>query len=102
MRFSVIAGSSEFSDCFRPAPIVFGFSHIFNVLVGQIDRPRGGDWEAAHPEDNYLRNMRRLTWCINLIAEFQERSISTAATTKREDRNASARAFIHSLNILVK
>jgi len=29
-------------------------------------------------------------------------SISTAATTKREDRNASARAFIHSLNILVK
>jgi hypothetical protein len=28
--------------------------------------------------------------------------ILTAATTKREDRNASARAFIHSLNILVK
>jgi len=28
--------------------------------------------------------------------------IYTAATTKRDDRNASARAFIHSLNILVK
>jgi hypothetical protein len=28
--------------------------------------------------------------------------IPTAATTKREDRNTSARAFIHSLNILVK
>jgi len=40
--------------------------------------------------------------CINLMAEFQEPRISTAATTKREDRNASARAFIHSLNILVK
>jgi hypothetical protein len=40
--------------------------------------------------------------CINLISELQERPISTAATTKREDRNASARAFIHSLNILVK
>jgi PBS lyase HEAT-like repeat len=37
-----------------------------------------------------------------LIPEFQEPRISTAATTKREDRNASARAFIHSLNILVK
>jgi len=46
--------------------------------------------------------MRRLTSCINLIGEFQEPRISTAATTKREDRNASARAFIHSLNILVK
>jgi hypothetical protein len=40
--------------------------------------------------------------CINLRSEFQEPRISTAATTKREDRNASARAFIHSLNILVK
>jgi PBS lyase HEAT-like repeat len=40
--------------------------------------------------------------CITLIAEFQEPRISTAATTKREDRYASARAFIHSLNILVK
>jgi len=46
--------------------------------------------------------MRPLTVCINLISEFRERPISTAATTKREDRNASARAFIHSLNILVK
>jgi len=46
--------------------------------------------------------MHLLTFCINLIAEFQEQHISTAATTKREDRNASARAFIHSLNILVK
>jgi len=36
------------------------------------------------------------------MAEFQERRILTSATTKREDRNASARAFIHSLNILVK
>jgi hypothetical protein len=36
------------------------------------------------------------------MSEFQELHISTAATTKREDRNASARAFIHSLNILVK
>jgi len=36
------------------------------------------------------------------MQEFQEPRISTAATTKREDRNASARAFIHSLNILVK
>jgi hypothetical protein len=46
--------------------------------------------------------MHPLTLCINLIAEFQEPRISTAATTKREERNASARAFIHSLNILVK
>ena len=51
---------------------------------------------------NYLRNMHLLTSCINLIAEFQERRILTSATTRREDRNASARAFIHSLNILVK
>ncbi len=46
--------------------------------------------------------MHPLTLCINLIPEFQETRISTAATSKREDRNASARAFIHSLNILVK
>src|SRR5215470_12423734 len=46
--------------------------------------------------------MRPLTLCITLIGEFQERRILTSATTKREDRNASARAFIHSLNILVK
>jgi hypothetical protein len=46
--------------------------------------------------------MHPLTSCINLIPEFQEPRISTAATSKREDRNASARAFIHSLNILVK
>jgi hypothetical protein len=46
--------------------------------------------------------MHPLTLCINLMSEFQELHISTAATTKREDRNASARAFIHSLNILVK
>src|SRR5260370_5809143 len=51
---------------------------------------------------NCSRNMRLLTFSINLIAEFQERRILTSATTKREDRNASARAFIHSLNILVK
>ena len=51
---------------------------------------------------NYLRNMHPLTLCINLIAEFQEQRILTSATTRREDRNASARAFIHSLNILVK
>jgi len=31
-----------------------------------------------------------------------EATISTAPTTKRDDRSASARAFIHSLNILVK
>jgi len=43
-----------------------------------------------------------LPCALTLIPEFQERRISTAATTKREDRNASARAFIHSLNILVK
>ena len=46
--------------------------------------------------------MHPLTLCINLIPKSEERRISTAATTKREDRNASARAFIHSLNILVK
>src|SRR5579864_2372761 len=46
--------------------------------------------------------MHPLILCINLRSEFQEPRISTAATTKREDRNASARAFIHSLNILVK
>src|SRR5580704_8265708 len=46
--------------------------------------------------------MHPLTLCINLRSEFQEPRISTAATTKREDRNASARAFVHSLNILVK
>jgi hypothetical protein len=46
--------------------------------------------------------MHPLTLCINLTTESQEPRISTAATTKREDRNASARAFIHSLNILVK
>jgi hypothetical protein len=46
--------------------------------------------------------MQCLTLCINLIQEFPEPRISTAATSKREDRNASARAFIHSLNILVK
>jgi len=46
--------------------------------------------------------MHPLTLCINLVSKLQEPRISTAATTKREDRNASARAFIHSLNILVK
>ncbi len=46
--------------------------------------------------------MHPLTLCINLMAEFQEQRILTSATTRREDRNASARAFIHSLNILVK
>src|SRR5580692_510324 len=46
--------------------------------------------------------MHPLTLCINLRSEFQEPRISTAATTKRDDRTASARAFIHSLNILVK
>ncbi len=46
--------------------------------------------------------MHRLTPCITLKREFQEPRISTAATSQREDRNASARAFIHSLNILVK
>jgi hypothetical protein len=46
--------------------------------------------------------MHPLTLCINLNRGVQEPGISTAATTKREDRNASARAFIHSLNILVK
>ncbi len=44
----------------------------------------------------------RLPCALTLVPEFQEPRISTAATTKREDRNASARAFIHSLNILVK
>src|SRR5579862_6156971 len=46
--------------------------------------------------------MHPLILCINLRSEFQEPRISTGATTKREDRTASARAFIHSLNILVK
>ncbi len=46
--------------------------------------------------------MHRLTLCINLTSESQEPGISTAATTRSQDRNASARAFIHSLNILVK
>jgi len=46
--------------------------------------------------------MHPLTFCINLIPKIQEPRILTAATTKREDRNASARAFVHSLNILVK
>src|ERR1700728_179836 len=54
------------------------------------------------PEDNYLRNMHPLTLCINLRSKYQEPGISTAATTRSQDRNASARAFIHSLNILVK
>src|SRR5271154_5464733 len=46
--------------------------------------------------------MHPFTSCINLTSEFQEPRISTAATTRSEVRNASARAFIHSLNILVK
>src|SRR6202167_6186628 len=48
--------------------------------------------------------MHPLTLCINLTLHrsLREPRISTAATTKSEDRNASARAFIHSLNILVK
>src|SRR5580692_3632585 len=46
--------------------------------------------------------MHPLTLCINLTSEIQEPRISTAATTRSQDRNASARAFIHSLNILVK
>src|SRR5580698_5594184 len=46
--------------------------------------------------------MHPFTSCINLTSEFQEPRISTAATTRSQDRNASARAFIHSLNILVK
>jgi hypothetical protein len=62
----------------------------------------GGRLSDCLREGNYLRNMHTLTLCINLMWEFQEPRISTAATTKREDRNASARAFIHSLNILVK
>jgi hypothetical protein len=62
-------------------------------------RDRGLSWLLPV---NYLRNMHPLTLCINLIAEFQEQRILTSATTRREDRNASARAFIHSLNILVK
>ncbi len=37
-----------------------------------------------------------------LMGSSRSSRIFTAATTKREDRNASARAFIHSLNILVK
>jgi hypothetical protein len=43
-----------------------------------------------------------LPCALTLYRTLQEPRISTAATTKREDRNASARAFIHSLNILVK
>ena len=48
--------------------------------------------------------MHPLTLCINLTLHrsLREPRISTAATTRSEDRNASARAFIHSLNILVK
>ncbi len=74
------------------------FSPYFQCLAWNAGSTRA----PSHLEDNYLRNMHRLTSCINLIGEFQEQGISTAATTKREDRNASARAFIHSLNILVK
>jgi hypothetical protein len=46
--------------------------------------------------------MRTLTFSITLKWYVQESTIPTAATTQRADRNASARAFIHSLNILVK
>jgi len=46
--------------------------------------------------------MRALTFCTNLKWQTQEFRIITGATTKRDDRTASARAFIHSLNILVK
>ena len=37
-----------------------------------------------------------------MTGNSQEPRILTGATTKREDRSTSARAFIHSLNILVK
>ncbi len=37
-----------------------------------------------------------------MTGNSQESRILTGATTKREDRSASARAFVHSLNILVK
>jgi hypothetical protein len=50
----------------------------------------------------YLRNVRAITCCSNLDGYAQEKPIPTAATTQRSNRNASARAFIHSLNILVK
>ena len=36
------------------------------------------------------------------MSSFRRPGIFTAATTRKEDRSASARAFIHSLNILVK
>ncbi len=52
---------------------------------------------------NYLRNVRHLPFRITLRrkAENQEPHILTA-DAKRESRIASARAFVHSLNILVK
>jgi hypothetical protein len=50
----------------------------------------------------YLRNVRAITCCSTLDQYAQEKPIPTAATTQRSNRNASARAFIHSLNILVK
>jgi hypothetical protein len=89
---------------------LLGFPHfpvIAPALLGQgklelLRRVAHPTRSISSPEDSYLRNMHRLTLCINLIPELQEPRISTAATTKREDRNASARAFIHSLNILVK
>ena len=46
--------------------------------------------------------MRPLTFSTTLKWYVQESVIPTAATTQRADRNTSARAFIHSLNILVK
>jgi len=50
----------------------------------------------------YFRNVHPLTPCITLKRENQEPRITIAATSQKQERNASARAFIHSLNILVK
>jgi len=46
--------------------------------------------------------MQALPLWITLYSYTQESHIQTGATTQRSDRSASARAFIHSLNILVK
>jgi len=66
--------------------------------------PRAADGERLlYRSANYLRNMHPLTFCTTLRGYPQrELPILTGATTQRDDRTTSARAFIHSLNILVK
>jgi hypothetical protein len=63
--------------------IVLGFNHIFNALpealpgkaslnFSEFDSGLGQRWPHFPLQDNYLRNMHLLTFCINLIPEFQE------------------------------